>query len=155
MRPRLTLTWVRFLFGTVPLVFIYDFRKFVTLWTMFSFILVNVNLFFHMWTATHTLQFSSRTVLLNFVWLSHNALSLATSLLVFFYFIIHHTSFVWNATPLCLFFWAELSHFYLCECHIISLCFHYFNVDTPFYFHLGHNWPILVLILCGLPKLIS
>ena len=38
---------------------------------------------FNAWTPIHVLQFSSGTVLLNFVWLSHNALSLTINLLSF------------------------------------------------------------------------
>ena len=34
---------------------------------------VNATLFFHAWIATYVFQFSSETVPLNFVWLSHNA----------------------------------------------------------------------------------
>ena len=83
---------------------------------------MNVTLFFHVWTATHILQFSSGTVPLNFFWLSRNALSLTTNLLVSFYF-VHYPCFVWTTTPFCLFFWVELSHFSLCECHTNILVF--------------------------------
>ena len=52
-----------------------------------SFFWLNVTLFFHEWTAIHILQFSSPTVPLNFVWLSHNVLlfflKLQTSLFPF------------------------------------------------------------------------
>ena len=46
-------------------------------------------------------------------------------------------------------------HFFCVNVTQISLCIHYFLVDTPLCILLFHNWPILVLILCGLPHLIS
>ena len=92
------------------------------------------------YTTTYVFQFSSGTVPLNFVWLSHIGYSLTINLpIVSFYFI--HYPFVWIGTPFCLFFWVELSHFfvwmshkyplcplpYLCvNVRRISLCLHYF-----------------------------
>ena len=57
---------------------------------------------------------------LNFVWLLHNALSLTISLLAFFYFILY--PYLYGLTQLFAFFWVELSHFSLYECHINILC---------------------------------
>ena len=101
-----------------------------------------------MWTATHVVQFSSGTVPLNFVWLSHNTLLLTINLLFVSFSFIHYPYFVWTATPFCLFSeWhcpallcvnvTEIhcvssplslckchtcaSPFSLCECHMIIL----------------------------------
>ena len=52
-----------------------------------------------MWTATHVFQFSSGTVPLNFVWLSHNALSLTINLLTVYFYFKHYPYFVWTVTP--------------------------------------------------------
>ena len=86
------------------------------LWTIFCFFCMNVTLIFYVWTATYILQISSGTVPLNFVWLSHNALSLTANLLVSFYF-IRYPYFLIAVTPFCLFFRVEPSHSSLCQCH--------------------------------------
>ena len=112
-----------------------------TLWAIFSFFLVNGTPYFHVWTTTHVLQFSSGTVPLNFVWLSHNALSLTINLLIVSFSFIHYPYFVWTDTPFCLFSeWncptllcvnvtqmpCVSSPLSLCECHTcaspFSLC---------------------------------
>ena len=150
MLRRLTHTWFCFIYGTVPLAFICDYRKCRRLSEPFFF-LVKVTLLFHVWTVTRILQFPSETVQFNFVWLPHDALSLTTNHLVSFYF-IHYPYFLWTATTFRLSFWVELSHLSLCECHTnilrvsiifawmshmrvsiflcevtqISLCLHYF-----------------------------
>ena len=113
---------------------------------------------FNVWTATHVLQFSSVTAPLNFVWLWHNDLSLTINLLTVSFSLIHYPYFVKTATLFCLFSeWncptllcvnvtqmpCVSSPICLCKCHI------------PLCFLLGHDWPILVLTLCGLPHLIS
>ena len=85
---------------------------------------MNVIPYFHVWTATHVLQFSSETISFNFVWLSRNVLSLTIDLLPVSFYFIHYSYFVWTATPFRLFCWVELSHFSLYECHTCasSLC---------------------------------
>ena len=104
-----------------------------TVWSIFSFFWVIVTLVFHVWIATHILQFCSGIVPFNFVWLSHNAYmshNETASLLVFFYF-IHYPYVVWTATPFCLFIWWNfeiscVSPLLLYECHTrafpFSLC---------------------------------
>ena len=67
------------------------------------FLLGECHPLFNVWTATHVLQFSSGTVPLNFVWLSHNALSLTINLLIVSFSFMHYPYFVWTATPFCLF----------------------------------------------------
>ena len=73
-----------------------------TMWTILFFLRVNVTPYFHVWTATHVLQFSSGTIPLNSVWLSHNTLSLTMNLLIVSFTFIHHPYFVWTATSFCL-----------------------------------------------------
>ena len=117
------------------------------------FLLGECHPLFNVWTATHVLQFSSGTVPLNFVWLSHDALSLTINLLIVSFSFIHYRYFVWTATLFCLFSeWncptllcvnvtqmlCVSSPLSLCECHTcvssflcvnvtrISLCLHYF-----------------------------
>ena len=104
------------------------------------FLLGECHPLFNVWTGTHVLQFFSGFVPLNFVWLSHNALSLTINLLIVSFYFIHYPHSVWT-TPFSLFFWMELSHFLcvnvtqipcvssplsLCECHTcaspFSLC---------------------------------
>ena len=89
---------------------------------IFSFFWVNITSYFRVCTATHVLQFSSGTVSLNFVWLSHNALSLSINLLIVAFYLIHYPYFVWTAAPFCLFFWVKLFHPSLCEFHTNTLC---------------------------------
>ena len=72
-------------------------------------------------TATHVLYFSSGIVLFNFLWLSHNALSLTINLLIVSFSFIHYRYFVWTATLFYPLFWVELSHSSLCECHTNAL----------------------------------
>ena len=61
--PRLTFTGFCFICGTVTLVFICDYRKCRKLSELyFLFFWLNVTPYFHVWTATHALQFSSETV---------------------------------------------------------------------------------------------
>ena len=74
-----------------------------TLWTILFFLRVNVTPYFHVWTATHVLQFSSGTVPRNSVWLSHNTLLLTMNLLIVLFPFIHYPYFVWTATSFCLF----------------------------------------------------
>ena len=66
------------------------------------FILGECHPLFNMWTTTHVLQFSSGTVPLHFVWLSHTALSLTINLLIVSFSFIYYPYF-WTATPFCLF----------------------------------------------------
>ena len=74
-----------------------------TLWAILFFLRVNVTPYFHVWTATHVLQFSSGTVPCNSVWLSHNTLLLTMNLLIVSFPFIHYPYFVWTATSFCLF----------------------------------------------------
>ena len=117
------------------------------------FLLGECHPLFNVWTATHVLQFSSGTVPLNFVWLSHDALSLTINLLIVSFSFIHYRYFVWTATLFCLFSESNCptllcvnvtqmlcvySPLSLCERHTcvssflcvnvtqISLCLHYF-----------------------------
>ena len=82
------------------------------------FILGESHPLFNVWTATHVLQFSSGTVPLHFVWLSHTALSLTINLLIVSFSFIYYPYF-WTATPFCLFSEWNSS---LCECHTNALC---------------------------------
>ena len=69
--------------------------------------------------CTHVLKFSSGNVPLNFVWLSHDALSLTINvLIVFFSFIILILCELQHLFPL---FWVELSHTSLSEFHTNAL----------------------------------
>ena len=144
--PRLSFIWFCCLCGTIPLVFIFDFRKcrrlsetqsFSSRWMAHSF--------FHLWSATHILQFSSGNCPLNFVWLSHSALSLlfsllklSTSLFPFISFItlmlcgLPHLLLLFRSVAVPLFF-VWMSHKYPVCLHFlclnvtqISLCLHYF-----------------------------
>ena len=74
-----------------------------TLWAILFFLRVNVTPYFHVWTATHVLQFSSGTVPLNFVWLSHNVYSFTINLLFVSFSFMHYPYFVWTVTPFPLF----------------------------------------------------
>ena len=87
------------------------------------------------------------------MWLSHNATSWTTNLLLAFYF-IHYPFVVWTAT-IPSFSERNCLTFLCVNVKQISLCLHYLSVDTPLCFLLGHNWPIVVLILRGLTHLIS
>ena len=139
--PRLTFNCFCFICGTAPLVFICDYRKCLRLLNHIFFLPGECRLLFNVWTATHILQFSSGTVLHNFVWLSHNALSLTINLLIVSFSFIHYPYFVWTTTPFCLFSeWncptllfvnvtqlpCVSSPLSLCECHTcappFSLC---------------------------------
>ena len=108
--PRLTFTCFCFICGTVPLVFICDYGNVVDSLNHVFFLLGECHPLFPCLDCHKYLQFSSETVPLNIVWLSHNALSLTMNLLVSFYFICY-SYFAWTATPFCLFLWVELSHF--------------------------------------------
>ena len=114
--PRLPFTCFCFICWTVSLVFICDYCKCRRLSEPYFLSSWWVHPLFHVRTATHILQFSSRTVPLTFVWLSHNAYSLAINLLVSFYF-IHSPYFRGLPQFFASFFWVELSHFSLCERH--------------------------------------
>ena len=98
-----------------------------------SFFWLNVTLFFHEWTATHILQFSSPTVPLNFVWLSHNVLlfflKLQTSLFPFISYV----------TDICcadcrtfspLFLSATAPPFFLWASHKCPECLHYLCMNV-------------------------
>ena len=112
------------------------------------FLLGECHPLFNVWTATHVLQFSSGTVPLNFVWLSHNALSLTINLLIVSFSFIHYPYFVWTDTPFCLFFWLELSHFSLCECHtyifVSPLLLSWHSILFPFRSAMTHSRSYLV-----------
>ena len=128
------------------------FVLFVELCHLYLFVTI-AKLYYHVWTAANALQFSSGTILLNFVWLSHNALSLTINLFIVSFSFKNYPCFVWTATPFCLFSeWncptllcvnvtqmlCVSSPLSLCECHTcvssflcvnvtrISLCLHYF-----------------------------
>ena len=92
--PRLTFTCFCFVCGTVPHVFIYDYRKCRRLPEPHFFLLGECHPLSNVRTATHVLQFSSGTVPLNFVWLSHNALSLTINLLIVSFSFVHYPYFV-------------------------------------------------------------
>ena len=84
------------------------------------------------------------------MWLSQNALLLTINLLVSFYF-INSPYFVWTATPFCLFFLMELSHFCLCECHtnimcasIISVWMSHMRVSI-FFVWVSHRYPCIFI----------
>ena len=129
-----------------------------TMWTILFFLRVNVTPYFHVWTATHVLQFSSGTVAPNSVWLSHNTLLLTMNLLIVSFPFIHYPYFVWTATSFCLFSeWncATLlcvnvtqipcisSPLPLCECHTcaspFSLCECHTNIVVSTLLLSGHS----------------
>ena len=151
--PRLTFTLFCFVCGTVRLVFICDYRKCRRLSGPHFLSFGWMSLFFRVWTNAHILQFSSGTIPLDFVWLSHNALftfSETTDLLVSFYF-IHYPYVVWTATPFNLFFRVELSHFSLCECHtnilsvfIISVWISHICISI-FFVWVSHKCPCVAI----------
>ena len=95
-------------------------------------------------------QFPSRNSRVNFVWLSHNALLLTVNLLVSFYF-INSPYFVWTATPFCLFFLMELSHFCLCECYTNIMCVSIISVwmshmrVSIFFVWVSHRYPCIFI----------
>ena len=122
------------------------------------FLLGECHPLFNVWTATHVLQFSSGTVPLNFVWLSHDALSLTINLLIVSFSFIHYRYFVWTATLFCLFSeWncptllcvnvtqmpCVSSPLSLCECHTyaspFSLCESHANILVPPLLLSGHS----------------
>ena len=88
--------------------------------------------------ATQVLQFSSGSAALNFMWLSHNTLSLTINFLIVSFSFIHYPYFVLNATPFCVFSeWncptllcvnvtqisSVSSPLSLCECHTCASSF--------------------------------
>ena len=106
--------------------------------------------------ATHNLQFPSVTVPLNFVWLSHYGLSFTIASFskrnCLIFLCVNVTQIPCVSSPLSL---CEChtcaSPFSMCECHTIILV----SITFKWALHLlGHNWPIRVLNLCGLPHLI-
>ena len=125
--PRLNIAWFCFICGTALLVFICNYRNVVESLNHVSFFWVNFSLFFHVWTATHILQFSSATVSHNFVWLSHNALSLTANLLVSFWF---HT------LPL-----------FCVDCHTLFPLF-LGEIVSRFFAWMSHKWPVCLHYLC-------
>ena len=156
--PRLTFTCFCFVCGTVPHVFIYDYRKCRRLPEPHFFLLGECHPLSNVRTATHVLQFSSGTVPLNFVWLSHNALSLTINLLIVSFSFIHYPCFVSTATPFCLFSeWncptllcvnvtqmpCVSSPLSLCECHpcasSFSLCECHTNIHVSPLLLSGHS----------------
>ena len=122
------------------------------------FLLGECHPLFNVWTATHALQFFSGFVPLNFVWLSHNALSLTINLLIVSFSFIHYRYFVWTATLFCLFSeWncptllcvnvtqmpCVSSPLSLCECHTcassFSLCECHTNILVSPLLLSGHS----------------
>ena len=109
------------------------------------FLLGECHPLFNVWTATHVLQFFIGFVPLNFVWLSHNALSLTINLLIVSFSFIHYPCFVSTATPFCLFSeWncptllcvnvtqmpCVSSPLSLCECHTCASSFSLWECHT-------------------------
>ena len=119
--PRLTFTCFCFVCGTVPHVFVAIANVVDSLNHIF-FLPGECHPLFNVWTATHDLQFSSGTVPLNFVWLSHDALSLTINLLIVFFSFIRYPYFCVHCHTFLPLFWVELSHSSLCECHTNALC---------------------------------
>ena len=78
------------------------FVLFVKLCHLYLFVTI-AKLYYHVWTAANALQFSSRTIVLNFLWLSHNALSLTINLFIVSLSFKNYPCFVWTAAPFCLF----------------------------------------------------
>ena len=97
--PRLTFSCFCFICGSVPLVFICDYRKCRRLSEPYFLSCGWMSPPNSMCELPHVLQFSSGTVPLDFVWLSHNALSLTINLLIVFFYFIHYPYIVWTATP--------------------------------------------------------
>ena len=85
------------------------------------FLLGECHPLFNVWTATHVLHFSSGTAPLNFVWPSHNALSLTINLLIVSFSFIRYPYFCVDCHTFFPLFWVELSHSSLCECHTNAL----------------------------------
>ena len=114
--PRLIFTWLCFTCGTVPLVFICDYRKCRKLSEQY---------FFSTWRMSPS--FSMRGLLTTHFHVSFN--------------FIHYPSFVWTATPFYLFFWVELYHFSLCECHADIQCV---SVTSKWTLHYVSFWVITI-----------
>ena len=126
--PRLNITCFWFICGTVPLVSICDYRKRRRLSEPY-FLSSEGMSFFHVGTATHILQFSRGTFPLNFVWLSHNALSLTINLLVAFYLPLPLFCVDWH-TFLPLFLSGTVPLFFMWMSHKYPVCLHYLCVNV-------------------------
>ena len=134
--PRLTFTCFCFVCGTVPHVFVAIANVVDSLNHIF-FLPGECHPLFNVWTATHDLQFSSGTVPLNFVWLSHDALSLTINLLIVSFSFIHYRYFVWTATLFCLF--SEWNCPTLLCVNVIHACLHFFV-------WMSHEYPCVSII---------
>ena len=97
--PSLTFTCFCFVCGAVPLVFICDYRKCRRLSEPYFPSCGWISPPNSMCKLPHVLQFSIGTVPLDFVWLSHNAVSLTINLLIVSLYFIHYPFIVWTATP--------------------------------------------------------
>ena len=156
--PCLTFTWFCFVCGTVSLVFICNYRKCRNRSD-------SLNLFFaSRWISPCFSMCGLLHISFSFpVELSHLILSDCYTMLFhylrasfFSFYFIHWPYFVWNAT-LFVSFSEWNSHTFLCVTVTmqVSIFFAWTSYMYPFVFFLGHNWPVLVLILSGLPRLIS
>ena len=87
------------------------------------FLLGECHPLFNVWTATHVLQFCSGTVPLNFVWQSHDALSLTIKLLIVSFSFICYPYFCVDCHTFVASFLSGTAHSSLCECHTNALYF--------------------------------
>ena len=145
--PRLIFTCFCFVCETVQHVFV-TITNVVDSLNHIFFLLSECHPLFSVWIATHVLQFFSGTVPLNFVWLSQNALFINYK--PAHCFLCFHTLLLFcvDCNIFLSFFWVELSHSSLCECHknalrVLSLIFVWMSHIRVFIFFvwMSHKYP--------------